>query len=47
MILAPRNSDVNDVNETLLDRMNGEIKTYFSADEIIQEAGADNKVPFR
>ena len=46
MILAPRNSDVDDVNETLLDRMNGEIKTYFSDDEIIQEAGADNNSPF-
>ena len=42
MILAPRNSDVNSVNETLLDRMNGDVKTYYSADQIIRESGADD-----
>ena len=35
MILAPRNSDVNNLNETLLDKMNGNVKTYYSADQII------------
>jgi hypothetical protein len=43
MILAPRNSDVNDVNEILLDRMAGDAKTYYSADEIIHEPGADDQ----
>lgn len=41
IILAPRNSDVSDVNDTLLDRMSGETKIYYSADEIIHEPGAD------
>jgi hypothetical protein len=43
MILAPRNSDVNDVNEILLDRMSGDARTYYSADQIIHESGADNQ----
>jgi hypothetical protein len=42
MILAPRNSDVNDINDALLDRMNGDIKTFHSADEVIHEPGADD-----
>lgn len=42
MILAPRNSDVNDINETLLDKMTGDAKTYYSADQIIHEPGADD-----
>jgi hypothetical protein len=42
MILAPRNSDVNTVNETLLDKMNGDAKTYYSADQILHESGADD-----
>jgi ATP-dependent DNA helicase PIF1 len=41
MILAPRNSDVSDVNSTVLGRMDGITRTYFSADKIIEEAGAD------
>jgi hypothetical protein len=43
MILAPRNSDVNDVNDALLDRMCGDVRTYYSADEILHEPGADNE----
>ena len=43
MILAPRNTDVNAVNETLLDRMTGDVKTYYSADQVIRESGADNQ----
>jgi hypothetical protein len=42
MILAPRNADVYTVNETLLDRMHGEVKTFYSADQIIHESGADD-----
>jgi hypothetical protein len=42
MILAPRNSDVSDVNDTLLDKMTGDTKTYYSADEVIHEPGADD-----
>ena len=42
LILAPHNSDVNDVNETLLNRMCGDIKTYYSADQVIHEPGADD-----
>jgi hypothetical protein len=41
MILAPRNTDVSDVNDALLDRMTGDTKTYYSADEVIHEPGAD------
>lgn len=43
MILAPRNSDVDAINETLLDRMNSDIKIYYSADNIIHESGADDQ----
>jgi hypothetical protein len=43
MILAPRNTDVNSVNETLLDRMIGDVKTYYSADQVIREPGADDQ----
>ncbi|KAJ6490982.1 hypothetical protein C8R45DRAFT_826093, partial [Mycena sanguinolenta] len=35
MILAPRNSDVNDMNSEILGRMAGDARTYFSADKII------------
>jgi hypothetical protein len=41
MILAPRNADVGDVNQQILERMSGDIRQYVSADEIIREAGAD------
>ena len=42
MILAPRNLDVNDMNEALLNRMSGNTKSYYSADNIMQESGADH-----
>ncbi|KAJ6462016.1 hypothetical protein C8R47DRAFT_993199, partial [Mycena vitilis] len=35
MILAPRNADVSEINGTVLDRMSGDTRTYFSADKII------------
>ncbi|KAJ7039359.1 hypothetical protein C8F04DRAFT_949832, partial [Mycena alexandri] len=35
MILAARNADVSGLNETVLSRMMGEQKTFFSADKII------------
>lgn len=43
MILAPRNDDVSDINQDVLDRMAGESRTYYSADKIISEAGADSE----
>jgi hypothetical protein len=42
IILAARNIDVRDLNEALLDRMSGEARTFFSADKVILEAGADH-----
>ena len=42
MILSPRNSDVNDVNEALLKKMSGNVKTYYSVDEVIHEPGGDD-----
>jgi len=41
MILAPRNANVSDLNESILQQMAGEARQYFSADKIIYEAGAD------
>ncbi len=40
-ILAPRNNDVADANEYILNLMSGETSSFLSADEIINEAGAD------
>jgi PIF1-like helicase len=42
MILAPRNGDVDSINEEVLSRMTGEAVTYHSADAIVTEAGADS-----
>ena len=41
MILAPRNGDVDGINEEVLSRMTGNAATYHSADAIVTEAGAD------
>ena len=41
MILAPRNADVGNMNQKILKCMSGKVCQYVSADEIIQEAGAD------
>ena len=41
MILAPRNSDVRDINEQILELMSGESQQFISADELIHEKGAD------
>lgn len=41
MILAPRNSDVSDLNQTILDLMPGDAMQHFSTDELLFEAGAD------
>ncbi|KAF9472800.1 hypothetical protein BDN70DRAFT_818127, partial [Pholiota conissans] len=35
MILAPRNIDVRDLNERILNKMAGESKQYISADQIM------------
>jgi hypothetical protein len=50
MILAPRNADVSEINEMVLQSMTGDSRTYISADKIIEEAGADgpdqdNQIP--
>lgn len=41
MILAPRNSDVRQLNEDILALMDGDPVQYLSADRVIQEEGAD------
>ena len=41
MILAPRNVDVGEINQEILDLMAGDSRQYISADEIIREPGAD------
>ena len=41
LILAPRNADVQELNEKILDRMPGQARQYIAADSIIQEAGAN------
>src|SRR6266446_5433043 len=41
MILAPCNTDVNDVNNKLLDHMHGDDTIYNSADQVIHKEGAD------
>jgi len=41
MILAPRNSDVADINEAILEQLSGEKRIYVSSDEIMDEDGAD------
>lgn len=41
MILAPRNADVHALNQRILARMSGEARQYISADQLIQERGAD------
>jgi len=41
MILAPRNADVGEMNQKILERMMGDVRQYISADKMIQEAGAD------
>lgn len=43
-ILAARNGDVDGLNDDILDRMPGERRTFFSADKITTEAGADDPV---
>ncbi len=40
-VLAPRNSDVADANEHILNLMSEETSSFLSADKIINEAGAD------
>ncbi|KAF8054764.1 hypothetical protein FPV67DRAFT_1396926, partial [Lyophyllum atratum] len=35
MILAPRNSDVSDINDIVLDRMAGQRQTFYSADDVV------------
>jgi hypothetical protein len=41
MILAPRNADVAELNQQILDRMAGVTRSYISADQILHEIGAD------
>ncbi|EAU86521.2 transcriptional factor B3 [Coprinopsis cinerea okayama7 len=45
MILAPRNADVSDLNEGILDKMAGQKRTYVSADELLTESSASHPVP--
>lgn len=41
IILAARNNDVTDLNNTILDRLQGEKTTLYSADKVVTERGAD------
>ena len=43
VILAPRNNNVDTLNDRLLDMMSGEEQLFFSADTVAQEAGADDE----
>ncbi|CDO77896.1 hypothetical protein BN946_scf184952.g8 [Trametes cinnabarina] len=40
-ILSARNEDVDNINDLLLGRMPGEVRTYYSADTVTFEPGAD------
>ena len=42
MILAPRNSDVGDLNRQILGLMLGEEEVFSSVDSVVDEAGADD-----
>lgn len=42
MILAPRNTDVDDINLEVLNRMGGQEKVFYSADHITSETDTDN-----
>ena len=42
MILAPRNSDVGDLNRQILGLMSGEEEVFSSVDSVVDEAGADD-----
>ena len=41
MILAPHNADVGEISQKILEMMMGNVHQYISADEMVQEAGAD------
>jgi ATP-dependent DNA helicase PIF1 len=46
VVLAAKNTDVDSLNEIVLDRLSGESKTYHSVDEAFDEGGnRDNEVP--
>jgi hypothetical protein len=44
MILSPRNSDVTDLNQKILDMMPGEAESLFSVDSVVDEAGVDDGI---
>ncbi|KAF9642801.1 hypothetical protein BDM02DRAFT_3231335 [Thelephora ganbajun] len=43
MILAPRNNDVDGMNNKLLSMMSGEEQVFYSTDTVAWEAGADDE----
>jgi len=45
MILAPRNSDVGDLNRHILELMSGEEEDFLSVDSVVDEAGVDDGSP--
>jgi hypothetical protein len=45
MILAPRNSDVGDLNRHILELMSGEEEVFLSVDSVVDEAGVDDGLP--
>lgn len=44
MILSARNSDVDDINNDILEQMAGVPKVFMSADSVVSEAGADGEL---
>jgi hypothetical protein len=42
MILAPRNSDVGDLNRRIFELMSGEEEVFLSVDSVVDEAGVDD-----
>lgn len=42
MILAPRNSEVDNINQEILDRMSGEEQVFTSADSVLEPTGEVN-----
>ena len=45
MILAPRNSDVGELNRRILELVSGEEEVFLSADSVVDEAGVDDGSP--
>lgn len=47
ILCALCNNNVINLNKKILNRMSGDEKSYFSADKVLQEAGADTPNDFK